>query len=339
MTRFTFRLSRCRATIYLVTKSNPFDALRDFDVASAGAWLRSGLSQAQLKSLVSRGDLVRVRRGVYATGDMIQAAEVDPSIAHALAVAAVTTTLPEGHAAVASHSSAAIILGLDLLNGASGDVITMTRPPGSHRHCGTQIIRQTAQAVRMYAADLPADHVISVGSQRVTVPARTVVDLARTLPFTDGVVAADSALRLGLATKREIGRVLESCARWPGITRARRVAAFADPRSESALESCARVVFAERGLEPPELQVELRDVSGEFIGRVDFCWRHKHTIAEADGLAKYSSSEVMITQFRRDRLLRELGYKVVHFTWRELFNEPTRVVGRVRSAFGSGTAC
>ena len=53
----------------------------------------------------------------------------------------------------------------------------------------------------------------------------------------------------------ELHRVLASCDAWPGIGNATAVVKFASPLAESALESCARVVFHEKGLPPPELQV------------------------------------------------------------------------------------
>ena len=40
-----------------------------------------------------------------------------------------------------------------------------------------------------------------------------------------------------------------------------------------------------------------------------------------------------IKELGRDRLLREAGYEVVHFTWEELFTEPERVIKRIRDAF------
>jgi very-short-patch-repair endonuclease len=87
------------------------------------------------------------------------------------------------------------------------------------------------------------------------------------------------------------------------------------------------------GLEPPQLQVNIRDTA--FIGRVDFCWAAHNTIAEADGLAKYTQKADILAQFRRDRLLRDVGYKVVHFTWRELFETPEVVIDRIRKAFAA----
>jgi very-short-patch-repair endonuclease len=50
------------------------------------------------------------------------------------------------------------------------------------------------------------------------------------------------------------------------------------------------------------------------------------------GLIKYHDRKDLITQFERDRLLRDAGYKVVHFTWRELFETPEIVIARLRRA-------
>jgi very-short-patch-repair endonuclease len=60
-------------------------------------------------------------------------------------------------------------------------------------------------------------------------------------------------------------------------------------------------------------------------------------IAEADGLAKYAGNKELVAQFERDRLLRDAGYKVVHFTWRELFKTPDLVVTRIREAFAAAS--
>jgi hypothetical protein len=46
----------------------------------------------------------------------------------------------------------------------------------------------------MHIAELPPDHVTSALDTPVTTVARTVIDLGRLLPFTDGVVVADAAL-------------------------------------------------------------------------------------------------------------------------------------------------
>lgn len=232
-----------------------------------------------------------------------------------------------GRAAIVSHQSAALLHGLSLLKSLPVDTVTLTLPPTRRWE------RLRSAGVVFHCADLPAEHLARLYNLPVTTAARTVVDLARTLPFMDGVVVADSALREEKATKPELGKILDSCANWPGMRQARRVVAFADERAGSALESAARVVFDEFGLDPPELQVTIHLPANAFL--VDFFWREHRVIAEADGLAKYTGDKALIAQFQRDRLLRDAGYKVVHFTWQELFKTPELVVARIQQAFAT----
>ena len=125
----------------------------------------------------------------------------------------------------------------------------------------------------VHEAALPRKHVTGLFfGVPVTTGARTVIYIARTRPFMEGVVVADSALRAGLATPYAIRKVLADCEKWPGLDRATQVAGFATNLSESVLESCARVVFRDRGLPPPQLQVPIRGKSKRTIAVADFCW-------------------------------------------------------------------
>jgi len=120
----------------------------------------------------------------------------------------------------------------------------------------------------------------------VTTAARTVVDLARTLEFRVGVVAADSALHQRLVTKADLLAEIADCPRWRGIRRAAEVVEFADGLAESPLESIARVVFRDRGLPAPQLQAWF-GAGFEGSVRVDFYWPRYRTVAEVDGALKY----------------------------------------------------
>ena len=159
------------------------------------------------------------------------------------------------------------------------------------------------------------------GGVPVTSVARTVIDLARTLPFKSGVVVADSALFSDQTSAAELNGVISDCRRWPGIERARQVVDFAHPLAESAFESISRVAFRDGGLPPPVLQAWIMG-GGRAIGRVDFLWEAHRTIAEADGAAKYADPGRARQQLRRDAQLREAGFEVVHFTWRDLTRHP-----------------
>lgn len=270
---------------------------------------------------------MRMRYGVYATKHAVAWAADDPRRCHALLVIAAASSA--GKDAVASHQSAAVIHGIDLLTQAPRNVVTFTGPPSRRSN------RPTSEGIAFHTAALAPEHMTRCLGAPVTTVARTVVDLARLLPFMDAVVLADSALRLRLTTKPELLDVVESCAQWPGVLQARQVITFADERAESVLESCARVVFDKCGLEPADLQVTFR--GDGFVYRGDFYWARYQTIAEADGMAKYENPQRARDQIRRDRLLRDAGYKVVHFTWRELFETPDAVIARIRAAFASGT--
>jgi very-short-patch-repair endonuclease len=303
------------------------DTIRRSTVGTFTQWRAAGVTQAQFRSLVRHGYLLQVRRGAYATRPAIAAAETDPRRAHALQVAAARGSL--GRDVVGSHHSAALIHGLDLFKQPPGEVVTLTcQPPRKSRS------RATAGVI-FHVAELPPEHVTRKYGTIVTSAARTVIDLARTLPFMEAVVVADSALRAERTSKAELERVVDACSRWPKIGQARHVVAFSDGRAESALESCARVTFDNFGLEPPQTQVTIRGPG--FVFRADFCWATSKTIAEADGLAKYVDRDDLLAQLRRDRLLRDAGYKVVHFTWRELLETPEVVVARIRAAMCADT--
>ena len=160
------------------------------------------------------------------------------------------------------------------------------------------------------------------------------MDIARTTGFTEGVVAADSALHSHVAIKVEFAIILEDCAQWKGIVRARQVLNFADGRAESALESVARVTFARFGIPAPALQVNIRGASG-FIGRADFCWDEYRTVGEADGALKYADNgrERARAQLARVEKFHDAGWGTFHFTWREIYHEPTPTIERLRRTF------
>jgi len=293
-------------------------------VVTAAELDQAGFGRHQVRGLVRNEVLLPVRRGIYARAE--QAARLSASQRGERALQLAAAVAASGPQAVGSHHDAAFVHGLALLDGPPGSVVTVSRPPdasGSHR---------SASGVRLHRVALPASQVTVVGGVPVTSVARTIVDLARTTPFRSGVVVADSALHIGKVSKPALESVIAACAHWPGIGRARRVAEFADRRSESPFESIARVAFRDGGLPPPQLQAWVGDDTG-LIGRVDFLWRERRTVAEADGAIKYADLERARKQLRRDAALRQAGFEVVHFTWGELIAAPEQVVGEIRTAF------
>lgn len=315
--------------LLIVTLSNVPDAVRKNRVGTVSEWRAAGITSAQFRSLTRAGDLVRVRRGVYATRPAVESARTDQRQGHALRVAGARAAV--GRHAVASHQSAALLHGIELLRNPPDGAVWLTRPPGQYRS-------PSPRGVHLHSAGLPGQQVMRLYGLPVTTATRTVIDLARALSFMEGVVAVDSALRRGKTTDLGLADILRSCAGWPGSDRARRVTGFSNGDAGSVLESCARVKFAEAGLPAPVLQAAIATSDAEFIGRVDFCWPAYRVIAEADGMAKYDEPRRAREQIMRDIRLRDAGYKVVHFTWEELFGTPGRVIARIRAAFAAPTS-
>lgn len=279
-------------------------------------------SPQRIETLVRRGTLVRAGHGMYVRAAIASVLAAKPEGAHVLRAAAAVARM--SHGAVLSHRSAAVLHGIDLI-GNVGDV-TIT--------CRAATGRKGRDGVHLYTTPLPPEHVTTKFGVPVTTAARTVIDLARTSTFADGVVAADSAIRKRLTSKSQLRAVLATSPRRPGAARAARVVDFATGKSESALESIARVAFDHEGLPTPELQISIPAPTGEFIGRVDFCWERYKTIAEVDGALKYDEDPSRArAQLRRDKRLREAGYEVVHFTWHEITTRPAEAAESIRAAF------
>jgi hypothetical protein len=138
-----------------VTQRDIPDAVRKSRVATVAGWRDAGITENRLKALVRSGSLVRVRRGVYATRPAIDYAAVNPRRGHALQVAAVGSAAvgsAVGRDSVASHHSAALVHGINLLN-QPADTVALTRPPAK-RTSGRR-----SDGIVFHAAELPADHV------------------------------------------------------------------------------------------------------------------------------------------------------------------------------------
>jgi len=304
-------------------------------VRTTAGLLSAGLSAGRIRRLVRDGALCPLRTGVYAPQATVtalvrdardekarQAGEQLLRVAAALAV--------NGSRSAGSHRSAGRLYGLGLTGPGLEPGTEITWAPGERSGHANRA------GVRVHVAALPADHVISYRGVLLTSVPRTVIDLARTLPFAEGVAVTDSALHAGLTSKSALAAVIADCPRWPGLRRAREVAAFSDARSESVLESLSRAVFHQAGLPPPDLQVWVGDDDG-IIGRADFLWRRYRTIGEADGALKYHNPARARAQLERDARLRAAGYEVVHFTWPEITRAPAQVVDAIQLAFSRGS--
>src|SRR5215469_838594 len=138
-------------------------------IATTAELLAAGHSERQIETFVRNGALIRIGRGVYANGararEILKFKDGQQLLGLAAALAVV------GPSSLASHQSAAYLHSIDLLGKPGAAVLT----------CPPERGRRGRTGIRLHAATVPAEQVTTVVGLRVTTPARTVVDLARTL--------------------------------------------------------------------------------------------------------------------------------------------------------------
>jgi hypothetical protein len=287
--------------------------------------LAAGHTDAELKALRRAGAVALVRRGAYV--DPHDERLVDPAARHRLLV---HPTVPRTAAgSVVSHASAAVLHGLPV---EVPEHVHLTR----HGSGGGRI----AHRVHLHVTALGADEVVVRDGIALTSPARTLVDLARSLPFSDAVVAADSALADALLGRGELDLAVAGTDGRRGGPAVRRVAAFADGRAESVAESLSRVALLRCGLPAPVPQWPVPMSGGGVLARVDFGWPELRTVGEVDGRVKYgrllrpgrSAGDAVYAEKLREDAIRAQGFAVVRWTWADLADFE-RVARRLRATF------
>ncbi|GAA2551065.1 hypothetical protein GCM10010210_24570 [Pseudonocardia hydrocarbonoxydans] len=272
-----------------------------------------GYTDDEIRRTCGSRRLVSVRRGAYV--DPGDERLHRPEDRHALAVRAAVGQLGPG--CVVSHASAAVLHRIALWAVPLGRV-HVSRP-------GTSGGRRSSQ-LHLHVCPMEPDEVVTVDGIAVTSPAATVAALARTLPFEQAVVVADSALHRGLVDPPALAAALDRYPRRHGTAAAARVLAFADRLAESPGESRSRVAMLRAGLPMPQLQVVRFSVDGVPLGRVDFWWPEQGVIGEFDGLVKYgrllrpgqATGDVLVAEKLREDALRETARGMARWTWREI---------------------
>ncbi|MFF0817787.1 hypothetical protein ACFYVR_21880 [Rhodococcus sp. NPDC003318] len=280
--------------------------------------LRRGVTDRELQRQCRVGAWRRLHPGrfVHASAFLDLAAEAR----HRLLAEAVLGVASDE--AVLSHQSAAVVHGFDLWNTPLSHVhLTRNRRSGGSRGRHRQV----------HSLPLAPDDVTTVDGLRVTTPARTIVDLASTLPFEQALVVADHALHGGATTADDVALAVDETRR--GAGKAHRLLRWADGRSESVGESRSRALFIREQLPVPDLQATLISETGVRLGRVDFL--AGGVVGEFDGRVKYGRlvpagqvpADVLWNEKLREDAIRDAGWQVVRWIWDEL-GTPRVVVDR-----------
>lgn len=288
------------------------------DVFTPADARRAGYETDEIQRMRATGTWRGLRRGVYATAEVVSAAE-RAGERHRLDCAAVLCSLGR-RSPVVSHTSAALLWGMVAPDGIGSEVrLTDT---GQWRE---------GRGYRIACASLPPSDVAVRDRLRVTAVPRTLTDCAREWTIADAVVAMDDALQRGLLSRDDLHEAVLAAGHWPGAGAAARAFGLSDERSESPLETRGRLRILGSGLPPYQLQVEIADDRG-VIGVVDGWYDDAAVAIEFDGRAKYdrpwsdrSPSEVLWQEKRREDRLRALGIRIVRIVPADLGSDWWRV--------------
>lgn len=225
------------------------------------------------------------------------------------AVAAARLAL--GPAAFASERTAARLWGIQGLPPWDGAVHMTFPAAGTPR-------KVPGITLHTWATD-PADTTV-LGGLRLTAPGRTLRGTLLRVDRYTAVCLLDSALNRGLVSPADLPGLTAANAGRPGCTRSLPWWGLADGRAQSPLETRVRLVCADGGVPPDDLQHPFYDDHGRLIAVGDLWWRDRRLLVEADGRGPHERPDALLHDRRRQNALTlaHPGIRILRFTWADL---------------------
>lgn len=239
-----------------------------------------------LRAAVRRGELVRLRPGVYRPARGVDAPPVQAAARHAELVRAAVAVL---HQPVFTAYSAAAVLGLPLLTAWPSSLYLSSKTGHGHRRPGVVEIGRLGDAMP-----------VVIDGVLMTPIEITLIHLARLASLRDALAATDAALRAPrhrsapppLTTLDRLHGVHEQLRPYRGCRRVDAVLTRATDQADSALETDSRLLFEHFGYAEPRLQHRIALPELGRSARLDFYWPDSDAAAEADGRGKYRRADV-----------------------------------------------
>lgn len=285
-------------------------------ILTRGQLLEAGLSNGAIHRWERSGRIRRLFRGVYSVGST-------PIGERGRIQAAI---LASGRGAVASHRSAAFLLGIGERSPRVVDVIV---PGQGGRKIG---------GIRVHGVAFPArNELVRVRGIVCTNAARTVVDLAG-LYGEDGLRETfERAAAAGVLDLGAIEATLDRGGKRRGAPALRRVIEAWRPVAETARHATVRSLFeakllpliAAAHLPLPRINAPVR--TAERILEVDLLWPGERFVVEADSRRHHATEVAFERDRKRDLDLLEVNYGVLRVTWKQVEGEPEKVFAVIRS--------
>lgn len=256
---------------------------------------------AVFSSAEAPGELIRLRRNVYAIADEWRMATSETRVvtrAHALQMVSKVRPVFANETAAGAHGAP-----LYRADNRRVHVIAPDNRPGA------------ADGVIRHRGPLGDDEIVERNGLLCTSLPRTVADVSRTRTFEQATVVADAALRRvsvprnGVLLRDAAEEFRENARRIAhsfthGVTRADRVLDFADGRAQLTGESLSRIRLVELGFRRIRLQVGVPAPNGTSMYWVDFGLDDDgvDALGEYDGHMKYVDGRMLRGRSSADAL-------------------------------------
>jgi hypothetical protein len=288
-------------------------AATQFGVIARAQALERGMSPKMMKTRVACGRWIRLFPGVYAI------AGVPPTFRGWLLAA----QLWLGERAVVSHRAAAVVWGLD---GIDGELVELT-VVGSRP--------QSPQGVILhYARELPRSDIRRRGPFRLTSIERTLVDIGAVATRAHVEPALESALFRRLSTFERLRSRCEDL-RGPGRRGPSVLAKLLDERDpdQAAAESFFETRFYRLLKDSPlsmgaDYQHRVTDDAG-FVARLDVAYPVRLAGMEAYSLRWHSGRARVKRDIPRHNRLTELGWRILYVLYEDLDRRPRQTLDRL----------
>ncbi len=262
-------------------------------------------SRSRLDTAIRRGTLIKVWPGVYSRDEPDTKTKLRG------------LDLRAGEPVAICLGTAAAAYGFDTEDTRDLHVLT----PSGHqlRNCDGLVVHRRDGAPLSEVDGRPA-----------TAPAWTAVEVARSLRRHRALATLDAALRTGSCDRHQLRATAAKHAGRRGIVAVRDLIPYANPLSESPMESETRLAMLDGGVPAPVLQHEITDRNGR-TWRLDFAWPEQRVAVEYDGFDWHSQPE----QLRRDRqkraALHDAGWTLLSVVSDDVRRRPSDMVRRIHS--------
>lgn len=266
--------------------------------------MAGGLTSAQVHALVRCGHYTPLHRAVYLVGGR----PCSPIVRARAALWAAS-------GGVVSGALAALVHGIDLHRVDARPEVTL--PP--------EIRRAQRATLRYRFCMLRPDEVVTQAGVRLTSPARTLRDIARTEARVSAAWAVEHALRAGLVRSDDLS---DGSGAW------RRLHELVDPASESPLETAGRLELVSAGHEVrAQHRVIAADGAGDVVVDLLVVGRsgRPSVAVEADGLGVHGRAVAIARDRRKQHVVQAAGLRLVRYTWYDVDERPGWLSRQVRS--------